>query len=82
MDKKSIGMGFVVWFFFGGLGGHFVYGKDKWHYLLWFWIVNVCTLGIAGLVTAFFIPQWIREHNQKVEEYEIDRMVKLKEALK
>lgn len=82
MSKKSVGMGVLVWFLTGGVGGHFVYGKDEWHYLLWFWLLNLATFGIAGLVSVIFISRWVDEHNAKVDQQELERMVMIKEVLK
>ena len=64
MEKKSFGMALIIWFFAGGIGAHKIYIEEKFHYILWYWLLTVVTLGFAPLVGAFLMSNRIREINQ------------------
>lgn len=86
MNKKSTGVAFLLWLFLGGLGAHFIYAKDKWHYLAWFWLASALTIGLLPLITAFMIPGMVREANDAIEKEQemkdLERMAMMKEVLK
>jgi TM2 domain-containing membrane protein YozV len=77
-NKKSMAVSYVLWFFFGGLGGHRFYngktGSAVAQLLLTiFGILFLAAYGLGllllvpvmiwVLVDAFLIPGWIRNHN-------------------
>jgi TM2 domain-containing membrane protein YozV len=66
-EKKSFGTALLVWFFLGGFGGHRIYIKEKMSVALWYWLANICTLGILAIVDAFLLKGMIQEANQKVD---------------
>jgi TM2 domain-containing membrane protein YozV len=79
-NKKSVGVAYVLWFFFGGFGAHrFYLKKNKTAaILLLATIVGAVTsmfgvglfilgaVGIWVLVDAFLIPGWSREFNNQI----------------
>lgn len=73
-EKKSFLAAFVIWLFTGFVGGHLVYIEEKIHYLLWYWMLSLATLGLAPLVGAFFMKRRILEINQMVENQEKGKM--------
>lgn len=75
-EKKSFGMALLVWFFTGGIGGHKIYLEEKFSYILWYWLLTVCTFGIAPLVGVFRIKSRIFEINEMIDLKEDMRHVK------
>ncbi|VVE36734.1 TM2 domain-containing protein [Pandoraea anhela] len=80
-SKKSSGIAYLLWFFFGGLGGHRFYAKRTGTAVaqLVLWIVGLSTIFLGGLgvfilgalyiwvvVDAFLIPGLIRSYNLKL----------------
>lgn len=81
-NKKSIGVAYLLWFFFGSLGGHRYYvgqtgsaiAMTVIFVLSWFLLVvyigfvGLLVVGVWALVDAFLIPGWIRAHNTKLAQ--------------
>lgn len=65
-EKKSFGLALLAWVFFGGIGGHRIYVKEKMHYIAWYWILTVCTLGIIPIVDLFLIKGIVQEANNGI----------------
>jgi TM2 domain-containing membrane protein YozV len=59
--EKDFTVALLVWFFFGGLGGHRIYIQEKLHYLFWYWIVTVITFGIFPIIDLFSIKGLIEK---------------------
>lgn len=54
--KKSVGVGYLLWFFFGGLGAHRFYIGDKFNGVLYFALsVGGLSLSIFGGSPIFFV---------------------------
>ncbi len=75
--RKSTGAAYVIWFFFGILGGHrFYLGRNgSACVMLVLWLIGWVTflipwiaIGIWCLVDAFLIPGMIQEHQDKVRQ--------------
>ncbi len=78
--KKSIGVAYVLWFFFGGLGAYRFYLKKTGSAVTMLVItlvsalLTIVVIGIVGLIAmgiwvivdAFLIPGWISTHNLKI----------------
>ena len=64
MEKKRFDVAVLVWFFTGGIGGHKIYIESKFHYILWYWLFTICTLGAAPLFGAFKMKNRIIEINK------------------
>lgn len=76
-NKKSLGVGYLLWIFLGVFGGHRFYlrrtGSAVAILILWIlgWVLIAAVVGaflliIVGmwvLVDAFLIPGWVRAHN-------------------
>lgn len=76
-NKKSVGVGYLLWFFLGSLGAHRFYAGRKMTgiAMLLLTIGGALTLfvgvgafvllgvGIWVLIDAFLIPGWMRAHN-------------------
>ncbi|WP_198018864.1 TM2 domain-containing protein [Azorhizobium doebereinerae] len=76
-NKKSTTVAYVLWIFFGGLGGHRFYcGKIGSAIAILLLTIAGAALAVVGvglvflavagiwvLVDAFLIPGWIRNHN-------------------
>jgi TM2 domain-containing membrane protein YozV len=79
-NKKSVGLAYALWFFFGPLGGHRFYAGKMGtavamlaitliSFLLMVAYVGFLTILISVmwcLVDAFLIPGWIRAHNNSL----------------
>lgn len=79
-NKKSLGVAYVLWFFFGSLGGHRFYLKrtaSAVTMLLIFLIsiplsfvsigvVGFVIVGVWALVDAFLIPGMARDYNNRL----------------
>src|SRR5699024_10083492 len=63
--KKSPAVTWVLWVFTGGIGGHRYYLGDI-GYAVAMTLVNWMTLGIWGLIDAFFINQRLRLKNRDI----------------
>jgi TM2 domain-containing membrane protein YozV len=75
--KKSVAVGYLLWFFLGFLGGHRFYFKRAGSAVaillltIFGWILAIvgvglvflAIVGIWVLVDAFLIPGWARDHN-------------------
>lgn len=66
-EKKSFGVALLIWFFFGGLGGHRIYIKEQASVIFWYWLVAVCTLSIFVWIDLFRLKGMIE--NQYEKEY-------------
>ena len=66
--KKDYGFALVIWFFTAGFGGHRVYIKESPVTLLWYWLANICTIGILMFVDLFLLKGMIEK------KYEEDKM--------
>ena len=81
-NKKSTGVAYLLWFFFGGLGGHRFYlgetGTAITMLILFIlgWVTFVAVVGIFLLIAvgiwvivdAFLIPGIAREKNMKLAQ--------------
>jgi len=79
-NKKSVGVAYVLWFFFGSLGGHRFYLRHTGSavaMLLIFLIslpltfiligyIGLVIVGIWALVDAFLIPGMARDFNNRL----------------
>src|SRR5688572_24032587 len=81
-NKKSVGVAYLLWFFFGGFGGHRFYaGRTQSAAIQLGSLVMIYVLaltvspaffmlgiatGIWMLADAFLIPGMIREHNNEL----------------
>jgi hypothetical protein len=52
-ERKDYGKALLFWWFTGGIGGHRIYIQERISIVFWYWALNLCTLGIFGLVDAF-----------------------------
>jgi len=71
--EKSKGIGYLIWFFFGGVGGHRYYAGD-----IGMGIAMTLTLGGLGIwafIDVFFIGSRIGKKNEELE-YDIIQKVK------
>ena len=68
--KKSLAVSWILWFFFGGVGGHRYYvGKYGTA------IAMTLTLGVFGiwtLIDIFFVNKITREKNEEIERFIIN----------
>jgi TM2 domain-containing membrane protein YozV len=78
--KKSVGIAYLLWFFFGGLGGHrFYMGRTPSAVILLISAITIHALGLYVtpffyllalvpftwvMVDAFLIPSLVRQHNE------------------
>jgi TM2 domain-containing membrane protein YozV len=81
-NKKSMGVAYLLWFFFGGFGGHRFYaGRTQSAVIMLASVIATHVLaltissafymvgliiGIWMLADAFLIPGMIREHNNEL----------------
>jgi TM2 domain-containing membrane protein YozV len=81
-NKKSLGVAYLLWFFFGGFGGHRFYaGRTQSAVIMLGTVIATHVLaltvsaafymvgliiGIWILADAFLIPGMIREHNNEL----------------
>lgn len=79
-NKKSVGVAYVLWFFFGGLGGHRFYLKQTGTAIamLIIFLVSIplsliligyigfTIVGIWAIVDAFLIPGMTRDYNNRL----------------
>lgn len=79
-NKKSVGVAYALWFFLGFVGGHRFYlnrassAAAMLCITIVSWFLTVILIGFAGLlavgiwmlVDAFTIPDWVREHNNRL----------------
>lgn len=63
--QKDFGIALLVWFFFGGIGGHRVYLNDSIAPLLYYWLLVCVTLGIILLVDLFRLKGMVELANYK-----------------
>lgn len=66
IEKKSAGIAYALWFFFGVLGGHRFYTKD-----IGIGIAMLLTLGGLGmwtLIDVFFIGARVRKLNEETRQ--------------
>lgn len=63
--QKDFGIALLVWFFFGGIGGHRVYLKDSITPLFYYWALVCVTLGIILLVDLFRLKSMVELTNYK-----------------
>ncbi|MCP1144490.1 TM2 domain-containing protein [Lysinibacillus endophyticus] len=64
--QKSKGIAYLIWFFFGGIGGHRYYAGD-----IGMGIAMTLTLGGLGfwaLIDVFFIGKRIERKNEELEQ--------------
>lgn len=64
---RSIGVGYLLWFFFGVLGAHRFYCGRVVTGILWALTGGIC--GIGWLVDAFLIPSMVDEANREFTSY-------------
>jgi TM2 domain-containing membrane protein YozV len=78
-NKKSVGVAYALWFFFGLLGGHRFYSSKIMTAVmqllltivgLFFTLVAaplgwliLFSVAVWVIIDAFLIPRWIRKHN-------------------
>ena len=75
-DGKSTGVAYLLWLFFGGIGGHRFYlgYTGSGVAMLLITLVGIFTLfpliitGIWSLVDAFLIPGMIRQHKEDLRQ--------------
>jgi TM2 domain-containing membrane protein YozV len=79
-SKKSPGIAYVLWFFFGSLGGHryylgrtgsaiamsIIFGISIVLCIVAVGVVGLAVVGCWALVDAFLIPGIAREYNQRL----------------
>jgi len=79
-NKKSVGVAYALWFFLGFVGGHRFYlnrsssAAAMLCITIVSWFLTVILIGFVGLfavgiwmlIDAFTIPEWIREHNNRL----------------
>ncbi len=79
-QKKSTGMAYALWFFFGMVGAHRFYagktgsgvamavtfGVSCLLLIIAIGLLGFIVLGIWALVDAFLIPGWISGHNARL----------------
>jgi TM2 domain-containing membrane protein YozV len=70
VQKKDFAKALLFWLFFGGFGAHRIYVQEKMHVILWYWIANICTLGILGIVDAFLLKGMIEAKYQEDKDKE------------
>lgn len=64
-EKKSPAVAYVLWFFFGVIGGHRFYAGDTGYALgLLFTLGGI---GFWALIDVFFIGRRIKEKNQQLQ---------------
>ena len=64
--KKSLAVSWILWFFFGGLGGHRYYvGKYGTAIAM---TLTLGALGIWTLIDIFFVNKITREKNEEIEK--------------
>lgn len=63
--QKSKNTAFILWFFFGGMGGHrFYLGHTGYAIGM---LLTFGGLGLWTLIDAFLIGKAIEQHNEKIE---------------
>lgn len=65
MEKKQFGFALLFWLIGGALGAHRIYTSERAHFILWYWLANVCTLGILALVDMFLLRAMVTNWNYK-----------------
>ena len=69
-QKKSTGVAYLLWFFFGMLGGHRFYagqtGTAIAQLILTVTIVGMIVSGVWVLIDAFLIPGMLRKKNDEI----------------
>lgn len=76
--KKNPVVAWLLWFFLGGIGGHRFYLGDTGRAVCMLFF-NWCTLGIWGLVDAFFINSSLIKKNEAIE---LDTITRVKALIK
>ncbi|MFC7371106.1 NINE protein [Fictibacillus iocasae] len=59
-ERKSFGLALIIWFFFGGFGGHRIYVQEKASVILWYWLAAIFTLSIICWIDLFRLKSMIR----------------------
>jgi hypothetical protein len=65
--RKGYGTALLFWWFTGAFGGHRIYIQERMHYIFWYFLAAVCTLGILPIVDAFLLRKMIDD------KFEADR---------
>ena len=65
VTRKEFGLTLIFWFFLGGIGAHRIYITERTSIVLWYWLANICTLGILCIVDLFLLKSMI---DKKFEE--------------
>jgi hypothetical protein len=53
VQRKSFGVALLLWLFFGSIGAHKMYVKERVHYIFWYWLASICTLSIILWIDLF-----------------------------
>ncbi len=76
--KKSLTVAWLLWFFFGGIGGHrYYFGKIGTGILM---TLTLGGLGIWTIIDAFLINKTVRKLNDDIESKIIQEIKVLKNA--
>ena len=65
-EKKSPGIAFALWFFFGVVGGHRLYAGDVGYALGLLFTLG--GFGVWALIDVFFIGKRIRKLNEQTQQ--------------
>lgn len=65
-EKKSAGVAYALWFFFGVVGGHRFYAGDTGYALGMLFTLG--GLGVWALIDVFLIGKRIREVNTEIQQ--------------
>lgn len=65
-EKKSAGVAYALWFFFGAIGGHRFYAGDTGYALGMLFTLG--GLGVWALIDVFLIGKRIREVNAGIQQ--------------
>lgn len=65
-EKKSPGIAFALWFFFGVVGGHRLYTGDVGYALGLLFTLG--GLGVWAFIDVFFVGKRVRELNQQKQQ--------------
>lgn len=53
VHRKSFGIALLLWLFFGVIGGHRMYIREKVHYIFWYWLAVICTFYMILFIDLF-----------------------------